>query len=83
MFNELQQAKAKLSLLKQEALSQPMPTHHSLHASKAASASSPKLTPLDPVLGASTELPTKQGYKDIPLLASSESLLLTRRQGDN
>ena len=43
----------------------------------------PKFTPSKPVPGASTELPTEQGYKDIPLPASSESLLLTRRLGDD
>ena len=38
MFSELQQAKAELSSLKQAALFQSMPTQHSLHTSKAASA---------------------------------------------
>ena len=83
MFNELQQAKSKLSSLKQETLSQPMPTQHSLHASKVASASLPKLTLSNPMQGASLELPTEQGYKDIPLPSSSESLILARRPGDN
>ena len=75
--------KAKLSSLKQIALSQPMPTQQSLHASKAASVSLPKLTPSDLVPGASTDLPIEQGYEDIPVPTPSESLPLTRRPGDD
>ena len=58
-----------------------MPTQHSLHASKVAGASLPRLTLSYPMPGVSTELPIEQGYKDIPLPASSDSLVLIRRPG--
>ena len=49
----------------------------------AASASSPKFSLSDPTSGTSTDIPTEQGYEDLPLPSSLESLLLTRRPGDD
>ena len=83
MFSELQSLKAELVSLKKSTLQQPMPTQHSLHASKAASTSSPTRGPSDPQPGLFTDPPTKPDYEELPIPTPSEGLLLSRRPGDD
>ena len=83
MFSELQGLKAELASLKQSTLLQPMPTQHSLHASKAASTSSPRRGPSDPQPGLFSDLPTEPDYEELPIPTPSEGILLTRRPGDD
>ena len=83
MFSELQSVKAELASLKQVALLQPMPTQQSLHASKAASTSSPRPDPLGPLRGTFSDIPTEPEYEDQPTPTLLEGLLLTRRPGDD
>ena len=83
MFSELQGLKAELAALKQSVLQQPMLTQQSLHASKAASTSSPKKGPSDLPPSTFSDLPTEPDYEELPTPTPSEGLLLTRRPGDN
>ena len=83
MFSELQSVKAELASLKQSTLLQPMPTQHSLHALKAASTSSPRRDPLEPLPGLFSDIPTEPEYEEQPVPTPSEGILLTRRPGDD
>ena len=83
MFSELQGLKAELASLKQSTLQQPMPTQQSLHASKAASTSSPRQGLSDPPPSPISELPTELDYKELPTPTPSQGILLTRRPGDD
>ena len=83
MFSELQGLKAELAALKQSTLQQPMPTQQSLHASKAASTSSPRKGISDPTPSTFSDLPTKPKLEELPTPTPSERLLLTRRRGDD
>ena len=66
MFSELQSVKAELTSLKQSTLLQPMPTQQSLHASKAASTSSPRLDPSGPLPGTFNDIPIEPEYENQP-----------------
>ena len=83
MFNELQGLKAKLAALKQSVLQQPMPTQQSLHASKAASTSSPRKGPSELPPSTFSDLPTEPDFEELPTPTPSKGLLLTRKPGDD
>ena len=83
MFRELQELKAELATLRQSRLQQPMPTQQSLHASKAASTSSPRKVVSDLPPSTFSDIPTEPDLEDLPTPTPSEGVLLTRRPGDD
>ena len=60
-----------------------MSTQQSLHASKAASTSSPRKVVSDPPPSAFSDVPTEPDLEELPTPTPSEAMLLTRRPGDD